>query len=532
MKKWISLLALLLPGVAWAQTYYVDWFKVAGGGGTSTGGVYCVSDTIGQQDAGGPMQGPGYSVEGGFWSLYATQQAPGTNGSAPIITIQPQSQFVPIGNPVSFNVSVSGTLPFFYQWQRDGTNLSDNGLFSGSQTSNLLLSTTGTNEIGGYDVIIQNAYGSVTSSEASLTILLPNLPIIATNVYNAETAFSISNGNPNGNWSYTWSSSLDSTQTLYAITQTQSIAQTSWTEGWTFTSGAVPIPLVAANTTESQLGIWPPETLGFHPGYDGEFSHVVWTAPYTGNYSVNVNFTMLDSGNTEVYVVQRPAGGAPVHLANGNVTAASRNYSYSGTLTLNAGDQIDFAVGWGNGSLEPDTTALSPVISPVNVFPTIPPVLQIASLPGGQAQITWNMINSFPPMGLYGVKFMTNLMASNWIDLVYGGFYGISLTNYNISTSFPSPEFYRLAFGPYPVVSNLSATPARFSFTVTWTTSEPTSGQVNWGLGFTTIHVRSGNGYSTSHSIMITGLVNSSLYSFYVSGAGYQSATYEVTTSP
>ena len=31
-----------------AQTYSIDWFKIAGGGGTSTGGVYSVSGTIGQ----------------------------------------------------------------------------------------------------------------------------------------------------------------------------------------------------------------------------------------------------------------------------------------------------------------------------------------------------------------------------------------------------------------------------------------------------------------------------------------------------
>ena len=35
-----------------AQSYSIDWFKIAGGGGTSTGGVYSVSGTIGQHDAG------------------------------------------------------------------------------------------------------------------------------------------------------------------------------------------------------------------------------------------------------------------------------------------------------------------------------------------------------------------------------------------------------------------------------------------------------------------------------------------------
>src|ERR1022692_3885952 len=53
-----------------ALTYSVSWFKVAGGGGTSTGSVYTVTGTFGQADADGPMQGGGYSVAGGFWSPY------------------------------------------------------------------------------------------------------------------------------------------------------------------------------------------------------------------------------------------------------------------------------------------------------------------------------------------------------------------------------------------------------------------------------------------------------------------------------
>ena len=59
-----------------AQTFTIDWFTIDGGGGTSTGGVYSVSGTIGQPDAGGPMSGGQYSVTGGFWSLLSVVQTP------------------------------------------------------------------------------------------------------------------------------------------------------------------------------------------------------------------------------------------------------------------------------------------------------------------------------------------------------------------------------------------------------------------------------------------------------------------------
>lgn len=75
--------ALLLLGLAaGAQNYSIDWYKVAGGGGTCTGAVYQVSGTIGQHDAGGPMTGGNYSVTGGFWAIYAVQ-TPG----APLLSI-------------------------------------------------------------------------------------------------------------------------------------------------------------------------------------------------------------------------------------------------------------------------------------------------------------------------------------------------------------------------------------------------------------------------------------------------------------
>ncbi|SPE54741.1 membrane hypothetical protein [Verrucomicrobia bacterium] len=76
------LASLLAALTANAQPYTIDWYKVAGGGGTSTSAVFAVSGTIGQHDAGGPMKGGTFSLTGGFWALYALQ-TPG----APSLTI-------------------------------------------------------------------------------------------------------------------------------------------------------------------------------------------------------------------------------------------------------------------------------------------------------------------------------------------------------------------------------------------------------------------------------------------------------------
>jgi hypothetical protein len=80
----VASFAVALVSVAMAQ-YSMDWHKVGGGGGTSTGGVYAVSGTVGQPDAGGPMTNGQYSVTGGFWALPIAVQT--TN--APTLQIIP-----------------------------------------------------------------------------------------------------------------------------------------------------------------------------------------------------------------------------------------------------------------------------------------------------------------------------------------------------------------------------------------------------------------------------------------------------------
>jgi hypothetical protein len=61
------------------QNYSVDWHKIAGGGGTSAGGNFSVSGTIGQHDAtaNAALTGGNFSVTGGYWALINVVQTPG-----------------------------------------------------------------------------------------------------------------------------------------------------------------------------------------------------------------------------------------------------------------------------------------------------------------------------------------------------------------------------------------------------------------------------------------------------------------------
>jgi len=92
-KKRIALLAcfILLPSSfclrGYGQSYSIDWYKVAGGGGTSAGtnggSVFSVSGTIGQPDAGAAMTGGPYFLTGGFWSIISVVRT----ANSPLLTI-------------------------------------------------------------------------------------------------------------------------------------------------------------------------------------------------------------------------------------------------------------------------------------------------------------------------------------------------------------------------------------------------------------------------------------------------------------
>ena len=75
MKKRIGLLLLMIllfvvAGAALAASTDLDisWWTVDGGGGTSQGGDFALSGTIGQPDASEVMTGGDFALVGGYWA--------------------------------------------------------------------------------------------------------------------------------------------------------------------------------------------------------------------------------------------------------------------------------------------------------------------------------------------------------------------------------------------------------------------------------------------------------------------------------
>ena len=88
----------------------------------------------------------------------------------PMITTQPEDQEeVTPGTAVIFTVVANGT-ELMYQWQRNGSDLTDGGRFSGTTTSALIIMAVQEDDEDTYQCIVSNIVGNETSSAAQLTV--------------------------------------------------------------------------------------------------------------------------------------------------------------------------------------------------------------------------------------------------------------------------------------------------------------------------------------------------------------------------
>ena len=86
---------------------------------------------------------------------------------APSITTPPASASVVQGNPAAFSVTATGTAPLNFQWLKNGVPI------SGANSNVLTLAAVTTNDAANYSVVVTNSVGSLASSSATLTVLVP-----------------------------------------------------------------------------------------------------------------------------------------------------------------------------------------------------------------------------------------------------------------------------------------------------------------------------------------------------------------------
>jgi hypothetical protein len=176
----------------------------------------------------------------------------------------------------------------------------------------------------------------------------------ADEVYDAKADFS-GNKNPNGAWTYGWSSELTGPITPYPDKYLNT-GGTAWIDKSIDVDSDpnVGFKLPSAPQTDT-----PPDCIAFHPGSANQFSHCQFTAPAAGLYSIKTSFTAVSSGRPHVYVLDNG-----VTLADSILSSQKTWGQNFDSVKLAKGDTVDVVIGVGpSNSYANDETLFSFSIS-------------------------------------------------------------------------------------------------------------------------------------------------------------------------
>ena len=96
---------------------------------------------------------------------YSIMVSPGSN-LAPVLTTQPVSQTVNAGGAVILSAAASGSPTPTYQWQKGGVDI------NGATNATYAIAGATPGDEGSYTVVAANSLGAVTSTVATLTVII------------------------------------------------------------------------------------------------------------------------------------------------------------------------------------------------------------------------------------------------------------------------------------------------------------------------------------------------------------------------
>ncbi len=97
-------------------------------------------------------------------SLYDYESNLNLTNSPPVILMQPVGKNLYVGDTTRLDSMAAGTWPLAYQWSKDGENLPN------ATNATLVLPNVTLADTGDYSVVVSNAFGSVTSAVARVTV--------------------------------------------------------------------------------------------------------------------------------------------------------------------------------------------------------------------------------------------------------------------------------------------------------------------------------------------------------------------------
>jgi hypothetical protein len=280
-------------------------------------------------------------------NLYAaaTSQVATLNVYAPPgISVQPANLTILVGSNANFSVTPTGSAPLSFRWMKDGVNLSNGGRISGATNSSLAIANSITNDAGGYNVYITNIVGTITSSVASLTVLVPPTITSATNASGRQgLLFSFAN-TATGTLPITFG--VDSLPTGLSLEPTNGIVS-----GIPAVTGVFNVTIFATNAAMTTAG---PLVLTFTTGAPG----ITSATNANGKQGQNFNYTIAASNNPAIFSATALPDGLSFNPTNGVISGPP---IVSGTFQVAIGATNEY--GWDTKVLTLNIASSLPVIT-------------------------------------------------------------------------------------------------------------------------------------------------------------------------
>ncbi|MGQ9649757.1 MAG: immunoglobulin domain-containing protein [Phycisphaerae bacterium] len=128
------------------------------------------------------------------------------NTNPPTILVHPSNKSVLAGGSATFAVTAGGGSPLSFQWQKNGTNLTNGGHYSGCNTFAMTVSSADGSDEAAYRCVITNPYGSATTNAATLalcTITITQQPNAQYACPNGSAQFTVA-ATGQGSLTYQW----------------------------------------------------------------------------------------------------------------------------------------------------------------------------------------------------------------------------------------------------------------------------------------------------------------------------------------
>jgi autotransporter-associated beta strand protein len=328
-------------------TLTYQWKK---NGSNITGNATSTSSTLTLSGvAAGDVANYTVDVTGSCGTVTSSSAALSLN-TATSISAQPAAVTQCSGTTANFSVTAAGQGTITYQWRKDGSSLSS------ETNSSLSLSNIASSNAGQYSVIVTGGCGSVTSSNALLTVqpatVIATQPTASTVCQNNTANFSVS-ATGQGTLSYQWKrdgTDVGTNSSSLSVSNAQSSNAGSYTVDvtggcGTVTSNAVTLTVNPATSITTQ----PTASAGCE-GQNTTFTVVATgTAPLTYQWKFGgVNISGATASTYNILSTTNANDGSyfvTVSGGCGTVNSSAVDLSVYPTPTVNAGSDITVCAG-------------------------------------------------------------------------------------------------------------------------------------------------------------------------------------------